>query len=520
MSSLFDHPITPPLRTVLAQIAQGELLIPDFQRPFVWKESQRLQLLDSIAQGLPIGAILVWRSRGRRLRTYKRLGPFCLRSPSEGGPWTYVIDGHQRLTTLFAALTPHEGDGFDNNVDGRWPVFVDLRDPSPTFTLQARGQRPTLVPSHVLTNNKLVYERQRALWAHGFDAEATRLEDLANQFKDYPIPVIPMVTEDISVVTRAFARINTGGTKMSEAHLAAALAYAQDHGHLRAEFERLEALAAAAGFPTIDQGALLNALKLRFDLDVYRTDIDELLEKIGAVQAGSARARSILQDLETSLLQAFDVLRSIKVCGSGSLPYRYQALLLTEALRRTLPIDCRLALLEKVQTWFWQTTFTEAFTGATGSQLRNALYDLVAWLEGTASAPHDREHVSIAPQQSRWGSVRRIGRTLALAQCSNRVADWLGALGKDAVQKLLPELADDRPGSWIVTDPDTLRKTRKALKVGSDLPLHVQMQLGQEALLALRQGDLVAFADLQDTHVLAVERRCITSAGLVPKTSG
>lgn len=60
--TLFDNPTTARLQQVIESIANGELLFPAFQRPFVWRDSQRLRLLDSILKGLPIGSMLIWRT--------------------------------------------------------------------------------------------------------------------------------------------------------------------------------------------------------------------------------------------------------------------------------------------------------------------------------------------------------------------------------------------------------------------------------------------------------------------------
>lgn len=55
-----------------------KLTIPDFQRNFVWKQSKKQQLLDSLFRGFPIGAITLYDDK----KSY------------------YVIDGLQRINTL------------------------------------------------------------------------------------------------------------------------------------------------------------------------------------------------------------------------------------------------------------------------------------------------------------------------------------------------------------------------------------------------------------------------------------
>jgi len=102
---MFDTPVLPRLETILAEVKSGDLVIPEFQRPFVWDDDRRLNLMDSIVRGMPIGSLLVWRTNNRELRTYERIGGVRLAGPLEGNQKVnYLIDGHQRISTLFGAL--------------------------------------------------------------------------------------------------------------------------------------------------------------------------------------------------------------------------------------------------------------------------------------------------------------------------------------------------------------------------------------------------------------------------------
>src|SRR5437660_1177198 len=95
---MFDTPVLPRLATILAEVKSGDLVIPEFQRSFVWDDDRRLSLLDSIAQGMPIGSLLVWRTNRRDLRTYDEIGGVKLAGSRQGGEKVnYLIDGHQRI---------------------------------------------------------------------------------------------------------------------------------------------------------------------------------------------------------------------------------------------------------------------------------------------------------------------------------------------------------------------------------------------------------------------------------------
>ena len=48
------------IEELVTGVKYGEIKLPKFQRPFVWKRKEVLKLLDSIYKGYPIGSILLW----------------------------------------------------------------------------------------------------------------------------------------------------------------------------------------------------------------------------------------------------------------------------------------------------------------------------------------------------------------------------------------------------------------------------------------------------------------------------
>ena len=88
------------IRKIVNKIVEGEIRIPAFQRDFVWEPKQIAFLLDSIYKEIPIGAIFLWKTN-EILETDKNLGQFLLPQPKKDYPVQYVLDGQQRITSLF-----------------------------------------------------------------------------------------------------------------------------------------------------------------------------------------------------------------------------------------------------------------------------------------------------------------------------------------------------------------------------------------------------------------------------------
>src|SRR5688572_26513277 len=116
------------LHQILDEIRHGLLQIPRFQRPFVWKDEQRLELLSSVLEGTPIGSIMVWRSLVK-IECFDRLGPHRLPEAPDRTPRSYLLDGHQRMATLFAALIPPELNlerDEEQEAMAGWQIYYDL----------------------------------------------------------------------------------------------------------------------------------------------------------------------------------------------------------------------------------------------------------------------------------------------------------------------------------------------------------------------------------------------------------
>jgi uncharacterized protein with ParB-like and HNH nuclease domain len=114
-----------PYKTLLADIEKGLIKIPQFQRDYVWSKERAAGLIDSILKGYPIGTFITWKTK-EALRVVKDLGGVELPPVPEGDFAEYVLDGQQRMTSLFCALKGvqiQRGKKIDDFAD----IFVDLK---------------------------------------------------------------------------------------------------------------------------------------------------------------------------------------------------------------------------------------------------------------------------------------------------------------------------------------------------------------------------------------------------------
>jgi hypothetical protein len=92
-----------PIRKIIDRINSGEIRIPSFQRGFVWEPERVAYFMDSIYKDYPVGSILLWRTKVQ-LKNERKLGRFDLPPPTKDYPIDYVLDGQQRLTSIFSVF--------------------------------------------------------------------------------------------------------------------------------------------------------------------------------------------------------------------------------------------------------------------------------------------------------------------------------------------------------------------------------------------------------------------------------
>ena len=93
----------PKINNLVNRIEAGEVKIPPLQRPFVWKVGQIIELLESIYNDYPIGSILWWETHNK-LPSERNIAGFKLPDKPESHPFYYVLDGQQRLASLYGVF--------------------------------------------------------------------------------------------------------------------------------------------------------------------------------------------------------------------------------------------------------------------------------------------------------------------------------------------------------------------------------------------------------------------------------
>ena len=208
------------IHDLLTQIKHGEILLPEFQRGYVWNRDQVRGLMQSLYRKHPTGHLLIW-------RTYK---PSAVRDGTkpQDRHSLLLLDGQQRLTTLYV-LFNGEAPRFYEGESLFFDLYFNVQTEEFRFWQKSRMENnPAWIGVHEFLREGLdgLLERLEKLdYAHRgvIQSNLSRLSRL-NQIGSYTYTVDQVSGEEVSVeeVVEIFNRVNSAGTPLTSADLALA----------------------------------------------------------------------------------------------------------------------------------------------------------------------------------------------------------------------------------------------------------------------------------------------------------
>ncbi len=368
------------------------------------------------------------------------------------------------------------------------------------------------LPLDILLDGDKLFDFTQRLRENGNRALAKEAESLANVFRDYIIPIVPLVTEELDVVTDAFVRINSQGKGMTEAHMLRALTYLGANDTEKA-FTKVRACLEPFGWGELNDQVLVNVLKAELGLGVYSSGVRGVLDKLRESSLPLTRLASVLEE-------AVACLADVGVRGPGGLPYAYQLVTLA-AIAAKSPGSLGVTQVQhRLKKWFWTTTYTEHFSGTTGRRIRDSIDTLALELEGGVIMAKP-DFAPIKPlTEIRMSTVRARAFLLFLAQLPReadvrqRQQERLGRGDAGAAPNLLSIASGSVPGNRVIADPAELRMLRAAIQRGQSLLPGTADEFGipEEALRVL--PDQNAFLEVRGRWLAEQEKIFIESFDL------
>jgi hypothetical protein len=391
------------LNTLIANIDLGIIGLPDIQRPFVWKNVKVKQLFDSMYKGYPVGYFLFWQT------------------PLEGGgekgigtdakqkaPSLLIVDGQQRLTSLYAVLKSKEvvRENYDKEkivisfkpTTGEFevPDAATRRSPEYVQDISVLWDPETDLYDFItvfldtLSSSREVPKEERKL----IQKAINKLKTL----ESYPFSALELLKsvseEDVSDV---FVRINSEGKKLNQADfILTIMSVFWDEGRLELEeFCRDARTAGATGpsaynyliWPDPDQmlrvavGLAFQRARLQYvysilrgkDLRTGEFSEEQRDEQFGLLKTAQSKVLNLTNWHEyLKAVQQAGYQRGDFISSKNNLIYCYLMFLIG---REQFKMDYG-TLRRLIARWFFMTSLTGRYTGSPESRMENDLASL------------------------------------------------------------------------------------------------------------------------------------------------
>ncbi len=416
------------LSDLLRDVKEGKIQLPDFQRGWVWNDERIRSLLASISLAYPIGVVMLLQTGGKDIRFRSRLVE-GLSLSHQAEPERLILDGQQRLTSLFQALI--SGNPVITYDNRRKPIrrwyYLDINkalDPnvereeaiiSLPEDRKVRNFRGEVIGDYSSLEKEcaaelfplpLVFDvHDLTQWMHTYmqsipEAMTERMtrwsqlvQEVIQRFQSYQLPLIVLRKDTPKeAVCQVFEKVNTGGVSLTVFELLTAT-FAADGYQLRQDWEeRRTRFASHKVLDGIENSDFLQALTL---LASYERQRQVLASGISLDRAPgvSCRRRDILR-LELSeykcwadcLSKGFEaaarLLYSQNIFSARDVPYRTQLVPLAAILAALGSKAEGHGVKSKIIRWFWCGVFGELYGSAVETRFAKDLPEVLAWIEG------------------------------------------------------------------------------------------------------------------------------------------
>lgn len=207
------------------------MVLPEFQREYVWKKEDAKQLMVSLFKDYPTGSLLFWRTNDPpELKNYNI-------PEDKEGITQVVLDGQQRLTTLYLLMRnsiPPYYRREDITSDPRNLYFNLKSGEFQYYKPKTMGDNPlwvkvvecfdseTKISPVEIVKAKIDVNEDGKKFVELLDIVNDNYSTIVNiANKTYPLQVVP-ASADVDEAIDIFDRVNSQGTKLSDAELALA----------------------------------------------------------------------------------------------------------------------------------------------------------------------------------------------------------------------------------------------------------------------------------------------------------
>lgn len=422
------------LREYLKDAHAGKLLIPKFQRDFVWEKSKMIALVSSLLKGYPIGSFLLMENTGEYGGEVIEGANSEDKSNDLSGQ-KLILDGQQRTTTMYQVFYGKGSYKFYFNIkqyisdikdvnaeelvnitEEKMEDWIIVRDMN-----QVPGNSPSaqiangLFPLSILFNDDVI---SKAEWLSTFCKDSSIDSDGridSTKFTEYSkgISMFEKLIENVTGFQSSFIIINKDTSPNVVCSIFETL---NSSGEPLTIIDLLNAKCFAAGFYLRDE--LETAFSKYVIFNSYKDKNDTLaqiiVKTIGLLSDSVACSRTVLLRLQArEIIEKWEIacqyvdcaLRYMKenfgVIGINFIPYKDMVPALAVILNsEKFKKDAKSK--EKVENWYWKSIFQGLFDNGSNSKNVVAIKEFLGTKETSGWFDDDAR----IPESVNWTATR------------------------------------------------------------------------------------------------------------------
>jgi hypothetical protein len=369
MTAIYTDPQILFIEQIIDLMKSGLLLCPKFQRNFVWEPERQRDLLNSIRSGIPIGSIMVWETK-IPVKCYSEIGLIKLPVANDQTYKKYILDGLQRLTTLFTCLNRSDKEDDESFIN---KFYYDLKKKRFFYNLDSKSKNEFMMPMNIILDSVALLKFQRKLMINSdiqnIDEIINEIDEISAAFRQYKVPVIPISTDDIKLVTNTFQKINSKGVSVNPQQMIHALTWNGNDYDFNDEIERHRTNLLFLHWGDISEDVILKTIKVNLNLNIYKTDATTVSSKINSDYG--VIDTSVMYLREAILFYKNEVI----VPSVSFLPYSFHLIILAHIFYKYKIKYDEVSEEQKniIINWFWYTSYTEAFSGASDNDVKKMI---------------------------------------------------------------------------------------------------------------------------------------------------
>ncbi len=389
----------------------GEVLLPDFQRNFVWTRNDIEELIKSLLEDMFIGTFLILDTNPSQL-PFKAIfvqGAELVNPEIRANPRKLILDGQQRLTSVFYAV--YSPDIPLKNTENPYAFFIDLEKLAKNEVEEAvfswskkwreyrsildddgnynyaKLMEKRLLPLTILKDSDAFYD----LWYSKY--KKLFAEDIAKKIKSYIGNILKYEVYTLTLgvqyndkpeeIAMLFERINKTGVKLSTYDLLVARLY--KFIKLREEWEK-----------AYEENHYIKTLSSRID----DTNVPySFIQALALAKGKSIKARDMLK-IDEGVLNKEQWEKVVNLVENKVLPrFLNPAKYGVPDVNRWLPYYPTITLMvafylkhrhpdmDKLDTWYWSSVFSERYSGSTETLMMRDFREVSQWFEDDSKIP-------------------------------------------------------------------------------------------------------------------------------------